>query len=126
MDSPLGRSLFEVAREFFLLFQQGVAADDYPPAFADRSGGSLGWHLRLPGLDIIAPDLRSERRRHQVMGERGWKVLREALGRARPGRILLLSSVPALGPRLSWVRSEERRGGKECVCTGRSRWSPYH
>src|SRR3546814_3583168 len=47
MDSPLGRSLFEVAREFFLLFQQGVAADDYPPAFPDRSGGSLGWHLGL-------------------------------------------------------------------------------
>src|SRR3546814_14472342 len=23
-------------------------------------------------------------------------------------------------------RSEERRGGKECVSTGRSRWSPYH
>src|SRR3546814_14244281 len=23
------------------------------------------------------------------------------------------------------VRSEERRGGKECVSTGRSRWSPY-
>src|SRR3546814_15983138 len=24
------------------------------------------------------------------------------------------------------LRSEERRGGKECVSTGRSRWSPYH
>src|SRR3546814_11133138 len=24
------------------------------------------------------------------------------------------------------VRSEERRGGKECVSTGRSRWSPYN
>ena len=24
------------------------------------------------------------------------------------------------------VRSEERRGGKECVRTGRSRWSPSH
>src|SRR3546814_5366894 len=24
------------------------------------------------------------------------------------------------------VRSEERRGGKECVSTWRSRWSPYH
>src|SRR3546814_15385524 len=24
------------------------------------------------------------------------------------------------------TRSEERRGGKECVRTGRSRWSPYH
>src|SRR3546814_11273539 len=26
----------------------------------------------------------------------------------------------------SAVRSEERRGGKECVSTGRSRWSPDH
>src|SRR3546814_12973034 len=24
------------------------------------------------------------------------------------------------------ARSEERRVGKECVSTGRSRWSPYH
>src|SRR3546814_18750198 len=24
------------------------------------------------------------------------------------------------------LRSEERRVGKECVSTGRSRWSPYH
>src|SRR3546814_6627586 len=25
-----------------------------------------------------------------------------------------------------YFRSEERRGGKECVSTCRSRWSPYH
>src|SRR6184192_4585475 len=25
-----------------------------------------------------------------------------------------------------WVRSEERRVGKECQSTCRSRWSPYH
>src|SRR3546814_11803223 len=25
-----------------------------------------------------------------------------------------------------WMRSEERRVGKECVSTCRSRWSPYH
>src|SRR3546814_3419685 len=25
-----------------------------------------------------------------------------------------------------WSRSEERRAGKECVSTCRSRWSPYH
>src|SRR3546814_16730207 len=25
-----------------------------------------------------------------------------------------------------WFRSEERRVGKECVSTCRSRWSPYH
>src|SRR3546814_11077035 len=31
------------------------------------------------------------------------------------------------GGRAAWiVRSEERRVGKECVSTCRSRWSPYH
>src|SRR3546814_15670577 len=29
-------------------------------------------------------------------------------------------------PREMWLRSEERRVGKECVSTCRSRWSPYH
>src|SRR3546814_3091781 len=28
--------------------------------------------------------------------------------------------------RLAGIRSEERRVGKECVSTCRSRWSPYH
>src|SRR3546814_12722768 len=28
--------------------------------------------------------------------------------------------------RIHVVRSEARRVGKECVCTCRSRWSPYH
>ena len=27
---------------------------------------------------------------------------------------------------LSFLRSEERRVGKECLCACRSRWSPYH
>src|SRR3546814_11623946 len=32
----------------------------------------------------------------------------------------------AFGEANAWVRSEERRVGKECVSTCRSRWSPYH
>src|SRR3546814_9476425 len=38
------------------------------------------------------------------------------------------ASAPSSRPaRLSsWHRSEERRVGKECVSTCRSRWSPYH
>src|SRR3546814_16604462 len=28
--------------------------------------------------------------------------------------------------RVQLDRSEERRGGKECVHTGKTRWSPYH
>src|SRR3546814_12788659 len=31
-----------------------------------------------------------------------------------------------VGGALTLLRSEERRVGKECVSTGRSRWSPYH
>ena len=30
------------------------------------------------------------------------------------------------GQKVLLVRSEERRVGKECVSTCRSRWSPYH
>src|SRR3546814_13226270 len=30
------------------------------------------------------------------------------------------------GVEAEFARSEERRGGKECVSTCRSRWSPYH
>src|SRR3546814_19797148 len=33
---------------------------------------------------------------------------------------------PLLVSRIHLTRSEERRVGKECVSTCRSRWSPYH
>ena len=36
----------------------------------------------------------------------------------------VLVNLPASPPSLT--RSEERRVGKECVSTCRSRWSPYH
>src|SRR3546814_14191419 len=37
-----------------------------------------------------------------------------------------LIGVEGLLPELTFFRSEERRVGKECVSTCRSRWSPYH
>src|SRR3546814_10561981 len=39
-----------------------------------------------------------------------------------------LAEIPAQpdGPDVGVGRSEERRVGKECVSTCRSRWSPYH
>src|SRR3546814_4102005 len=43
---------------------------------------------------------------------------------------LVASSVPGMKPDsvtvVDQMRSEERRVGKECVSTCRSRWSPYH
>lgn len=105
LDSPVGRALFAVAREHFLVFQQGAAPDALPALCLDPSGTSLSWHAALPGLDLIAPDLRSERRPDRVMGDGGWRALDTALDRVAGGRVLLLSSVPALGPRLSWVEA---------------------
>ncbi|MEQ8966798.1 MAG: alkaline phosphatase D family protein [Azospirillaceae bacterium] len=105
LDSPVGRRLFAVARAHFVTFQLGAAPDARPAICLDETGRSLGWHVALPGLDLIAPDLRSERRPDRVMGEAGWRMLDAALAAARGRRVLLLSSVPALGPRLSWVEA---------------------
>src|SRR3546814_13526033 len=38
----------------------------------------------------------------------------------------LSKSAPAVENTVAAWRSEERRVGKECVSTCRSRWSPYH
>src|SRR3546814_3676720 len=52
----------------------------------------------------------------------------QALGRELQWHLGLASWPAAPGPihPQSGTRSEERRVGKECVSTCRSRWSPYH
>src|SRR3546814_12683411 len=54
------------------------------------------------------------RAKYSNFGDESWADI--ARGYAR--------SAPELG--ISLRRSEERRVGKECVSTCRSRWSPYH
>ncbi|WP_243698458.1 alkaline phosphatase D family protein [Paracoccus alkanivorans] len=99
--SAVGQALFQAAREMYLLFQHAATEEDIPDLFMDPQGTSLGWWKTLPDLTIVAPDLRSERSRHRIIGEAGWHALR----RIQPveGQILLVSSVPLLGPRLSLV-----------------------
>src|SRR3546814_1355149 len=48
--------------------------------------------------------------------------------RSDPGDRRFALERPSVGhePRRGGPRSEERRVGKECVSTCRSRWSPYH
>src|SRR3546814_19355958 len=78
---------------------------------------------------IAAPRLQDRRHRRSVRGRRP-STHRHACRCARTGRHrhrrtprhrhrARRSSAPA-------DRSEERRVGKECVSTCRSRWSPYH
>lgn len=102
--SDVGRALFAAAREMFLLFQMGATEGDIPRLCADPTGDSLTARVDLPGAAVLLPDLRSERSRHRVMGARGWQALEATLERPAP-RMLLMSSVPLLGPRLSIVES---------------------
>jgi alkaline phosphatase D len=99
--SAVGRTLFEVAKEMVLLFQHATTEDDLPPRFASRKGTHLGWVVNAPGLRIIAPDLRGERSRRNIMGVGGWAMMDAEADRAFDGHTFLMSSVPLLGPRLS-------------------------
>src|SRR3546814_16662624 len=47
-------------------------------------------------------------------------------GGIRSGQDVLKADAPAGPEPITNTRSEERRVGKECVRTGRSRWSPCH
>jgi hypothetical protein len=104
-DSAVGQTLFSVAREAALAFQHGTCDGDLPARFDDTSGRHLGWHVDLPGLRILAPDLRSGRTRHKVMSDAAWQALETQADRPAKGRTVLISTVPLLGPRLSWLEA---------------------
>src|SRR3546814_9886941 len=75
----------------------------------------LGWQI---GLTIIA-EVGLFAASSIMMGWLGTIPL------AAHGIVLPLASITFLIP-LGLARSEERRGGKECVSTCRYRWAPYH
>lgn len=106
LDSPIGRCVFEEARDAFALFQLGGAVDALPLTVLDRTGANLGQAVRYPGRSVIAPDLRSERRPDRVLGEAGWRSMERLIAETPVAdRMLLMSSVPVLGPRLSWAEA---------------------
>src|SRR3546814_12368795 len=85
-------------------------------------------HVFLPGWEEgVFPSQRA-------LDEGGMKSLEEerrlayvAITRARRRcTILNAANRRIYGQWTSSIRSEERRVGKECVSTCRSRWSPYH
>lgn len=103
-DSEVGRGVFEAAREMFMLFQLGIAKEDASPLTPAPAGASFTQGAAFPRLAVLAPDLRSERTPARVMGENGWAAFERLLGSVRQGeRVLVVSTVPALGPRLSLV-----------------------
>src|SRR3546814_16034528 len=94
-----------------------------PQGRADTAANPLG----LVGQDLDADD----RRQAGLESGEGVGIARidglaaRAAG-LQPGDIVLRVGNETVGSVAALDRSEERRVGKECVSTGRSRWSPYH
>src|SRR3546814_15131379 len=88
-------------------------------------GGKSGDALKPAELTEFAPGAKAERLWAINLGD-GEGVIGSRLGPSvADGRVYaaaLAGGVSAIDLR----RSEERRVGKECVSTCRSRWSPYH
>jgi hypothetical protein len=92
---PTFQGIWRAARAHFALFQLGARPDELPDGFSDGRGGHFAWAYRIGEVGILAPDLRSERSRKQVMGEAGWSSFIAALeGMADCRHVLLLSSMP--------------------------------
>ncbi|SFQ60225.1 PhoD-like phosphatase [Roseivivax halotolerans] len=98
--TPVAKRLFAAAREAFLLYQHAATEADVPDLFLDPEGRSLGFRRDLPGVTLLAPDLRSERTLDRIMGETGWRLFDDTRADVAE-RVLMISSVPLLGPRLS-------------------------
>src|SRR3546814_1357992 len=103
---------------FFFFFKQKTAYDmrisDWSSDVCSSDLVAVPTTLNVGALDLLHP------RRVNVDGRRREMMLR------------LMRAYEALACRPTWTcapyqaRSEERRVGKECVSTCRSRWSPYH
>lgn len=101
---PVWRAIFAAAREAFALFQLGARPDEPPPICDPRAAPGFGWCCRYGDIAVVAPDLRSERTPDRVMGERGWAEVGAWPAELADCRhVFILSSVPALGPRVSWA-----------------------
>jgi len=98
-ECPMGQMIFRVARRFFNLFQAGGE---------ECERVTLSYGRQYPGFRVVAPDLRSERQRRQVMGTQGWAIFEEEMAEAPNDYCIVMSSVPALGPRLSLLEGLHR------------------
>src|SRR3546814_12691091 len=80
------------------------------------------------GRHLVEPDLLEALQSGQLSGATLDVFATEPLPAEHPfwSHPLVTVSPHVASPTLARTRSEERRVGKACVSTCRSRWSPYH
>src|SRR3546814_17593819 len=100
-----------------------VTADE---AVARLTAGASG--LALPGADPTGPLATGVSKLAAVLGVDAEQVFDVDLGAASTEVLDVLRRGVRDSRRVhpEYYRSEERRGGKACVSTCRSRWSTYH
>src|SRR3546814_18225012 len=90
-----------------------ASVEDSVPPFLRNSG--RGWVTGEYGMLPRSTDSRMDRAR--AAGSGRTQEIQRLIGRS----LRAVTNLSGFGE-----RSEERRVGKECVSTCRSRWSPYH
>src|SRR3546814_5115184 len=125
LPRPQNRELTEMQRAFVDAKLNGAgireAAEIAGYATPERTGYLV---LRQASVQRAIEDATRSKLRHD-MGPRALETLDSiASDPAQTGRIR--ASAAKATSALSGMRSEERRVGKECVRTCRSRWAPYH
>src|SRR3546814_21027107 len=97
------------------------------------------WSSDVGSSDLVTPkgetELSAEERLHRAIFNEKSREVRDTslkVPHGEQGTIIAVKEFNAedgddeLGPGVNRRRSEERRGGKAGVSTGRYRWSPYH
>ena len=100
-SSDVAKVLYAAAREAYLMFQFGCRPDERPEICFGR-GRAMAWRVDLPGVTLMAPDLRATRSKTHVMSDDAWADFAPALSDTE-AQTFVISSVPALGPRMSLV-----------------------
>src|SRR3546814_12833080 len=91
---------------------------------SDVCSSDLTSTLLMPGLSYSY--LQSD---NQIDPNHGYRLQFDLSGAAKgllSDANVLHGNIPLKGLTTVFKRSEERRVGKVCVSTSRSRWSPYH
>src|SRR3546814_19459917 len=97
----------------------------YTTLFRSPHRGSGPWRSRgLPSLPLHQQPRKLEGTDHLRPDRSG--PSNTGSRQAPPATMIQLGRSVRKDPECSLARSEERRVGKECVSTCRSRWSPYH
>src|SRR3546814_14195442 len=116
---------------FFLMYRlppRSTRTDTlFPYTTLSRSRRSIGFVVADDGLRVTAPTWVTLAQIDDAVREKArWILAKLRDWQARKEQLALAQTRWQAGGELTYLRSEERRVGKECVSTCRSRWSPYN